>query len=85
MVLGILMVMSHAVRRRPLPTSLIVSSNFCSARFNPPTKKHIPRHRRRVARMEPRIAAWMTENLFSDRRTIKRTISTIDPIVEFQD
>ena len=48
---------AYAVKSKPLPTSLTASSNSCSSRRMPPTKKHIPRHRSCVAKIEPKIAA----------------------------
>lgn len=70
---------------KPLPTSLIASSNSCSSRFMPPTKKQKPKQRSRFARIEPRIAALMTGIrssvvlLFLDSRIMNNTISTMPP------
>jgi hypothetical protein len=35
-----------------------------------------------VARIEPMMAALITKNMSLERRTMKRIISTIDPILE---
>ena len=72
-----------AISRSPLPTSLMTSSNSCSERLKPPAKKQVPKHSRRLASIEPRMAALMTGmRLLSTllwSKTIKRTISTIPP------
>lgn len=67
---------------KPEPVSLMTSWKACSSRLIPPTKKQVPRQRSRLAKMEPRMAAWMTgiRLLFvsEEIRTINSTISTTE-------
>lgn len=70
---------TYAVRRRPLPASLMASLKVCWSCHKPPAKKHRPRQSSMVAKIEPRIAALMTSNMSFDRSTMNRTISTMEP------
>lgn len=70
------------MKSKPLPASLIASLNVCSSSSSPPTKKQAPKQKSIVARMEPRMAALITKYMSLFRRTMKRTISTMEPILE---
>jgi hypothetical protein len=70
---------TYAVSKRPLPVSLIASLKLCSSRNKPPTKKQNPKQSSIVAKIDPRIAALITYIWSSFSKTMKRTISTIEP------
>ena len=66
-----------------LPTSLTASWNSCSSLLIPPAKKQVPKHKSKLARMDPRMAALMMKICSLPRlmSTMKRMISTREPNV----